>query len=294
MALPVNWQLGHIEGRWINFEGEPESGTVTLIPNVTRVTNASEEVIIVPSQLTYTLDVSGAIDETPPASIDADNNPAAFNYTVVENLSSGMGRTYPLDVTAVGTTFLYAVVATEPTEALGPYVASLDQVPDSASRLAMTAAERTKLGSGFAAAVEAVIPVAPTSEVAYAQITADLAGMTIDALNIDLVTGLAVTIPSIARPVYVFANVTVHHSVANAVIQPLLCKTSPAPATILDALGIGFLPLTTAGAKGQAFVMARIPASTPCTVQFYLSGTAGTATVTAQSYYPSKIWAVSM
>lgn len=131
---------------------------------------------------------------------------------------------------------------------------------------------------------------APSTEIAYAEITANQA-FTVDALNIDLVSGMAVTIPDVDVPVYVQALIGVTHSVASAVSNAVLCKTDPAPTTILNALAMGFTCTTTAGNQSNCAVMARIPANTPCTVQLYVAGTGGTLTVLGQTYAPSKIWA---
>jgi hypothetical protein len=133
---------------------------------------------------------------------------------------------------------------------------------------------------------------AASTEVDYAEITANQA-FTVDALNIDLVSGLAVTIPDLAVPVYVHGLISTTHSVASAVGNAVLCKTDPAPSTILNALAMGFVCHTTAGNQANCAVVARLPANTPCTVQLYVAGTGGTLTVLGQTYAPAKIWAVT-
>lgn len=194
--------------------------------------------------------------------------------------------------------------------------ADLDAVIDSATRLAMTAAERTKLDgiaagatvndtdanlkargnhtgtqlaetiSDFAAAVGAAIPVAPSQTVFRVKNTTSQTGIVIDSLNIDLLTGYSGTVPDLNVPVVVMGLIPVSHSVANVELNPVICKTSPAPTTILDSLAMGFQNTTTIGRKGNCLVWVVLEPNTPCTVQLYLSGTGGTAAVPVQTYAP--------
>jgi hypothetical protein len=149
-----------------------------------------------------------------------------------------------------------------------------------------------RITGGLTVVGTSTVGPAPSTEIAYAQITADQA-FTVDALNIDLVSGLAVTVPDLAVPVYVHALISAKHSATSAVVNAVLCKTSPAPSTILDALAMGFACCTTIGNQANCAVVARLAAHSPCTVQLYAAGTAGTMTVLGQTYAPSKIWAVT-
>lgn len=189
---------------------------------------------------------------------------------------------------------------------------SADVLTDGTTNKAFLATERTKL-AGIATGATAnqtdaylrdranhtgldatTIPAA-SQEVAYAEITADITGIVVDSLNIDLLSGLSVTIPNIAAVVYVQAMITVSSTSTNAVMAATLCKTSPTPTTILDTVGMmGFTACNaTASSKSTSMPFARIPANTPCTIQCYLSG-AGTATVHAQTYNRTHIraWTV--
>lgn len=138
---------------------------------------------------------------------------------------------------------------------------------------------------------EPTTPV-PSNRVDEAFITADITGITIDALNIDLLAGLAVDIPDLDVAVEIEARIAVSHSVANATVHAVLCKTSPTPTTILNSIGqYGFVALSAIGSKGISIAKARLPAHTPCTVQCYIAGTSGTAAVSAQVYSPCEITA---
>jgi hypothetical protein len=134
-------------------------------------------------------------------------------------------------------------------------------------------------------------PLSPPSStlVDRAEITADITGIVIDTLNIDLISGLAVDIPDLDVAVKLEASLAVSHSVANATINAALCFTSPTPTTILNSIGqFGFCALSAIGSKGLSRPTAFLPAHTPCTVQAYLAGTGGTAAISAQLY--SECW----
>jgi hypothetical protein len=128
----------------------------------------------------------------------------------------------------------------------------------------------------------------PTTEGLWVEGTSDQ-GFTVDTLNIDLVAGLAVTIPAVAEPAWVEALIAFRHSVTSAVGNAILCRTDPAPTTILNALGMGFACVTTIGFQTNCLVWCRIAPNTPCTVQLYVAGTAGTLTVLGQTYAPQRI-----
>jgi len=135
---------------------------------------------------------------------------------------------------------------------------------------------------------------APSRELDFAEITADITGITIDLFNIDLLSGLAVDIPDHDDVTYVQGQIAVSSSVANATINPILCKTVPTPGTILDSIGMGFVALSAIGSKGNGLTFTRLPPHTPCTVQMYLSGTGSVAAVLAQLYARCNLRAVSV
>jgi hypothetical protein len=132
---------------------------------------------------------------------------------------------------------------------------------------------------------------APAVEGDYVSRQTNFGPATIAALTLVTVTGWQVEVPDLDTVVYVYAECIVSHSVANAEVALVLCKTVPAPATILDAIGTKYVCLNaTAGRKSTAAARARLAPNTPCTVQAYLAGTAGDATITAASYAEAPIW----
>jgi hypothetical protein len=310
MTLPVNYSTGAVTGHYIDDEGTPLAGeTIIFMANARRRVDQAALTVIIPIRHIVELDVDGSFSINLPATNDADVIPIDFTYTVIEVWP--YGKEFNISVPSGSTLDMSSVVSVDEDQGtvITNLVEDLDDIVDSATRLALTAAERSKLSSiasgagisqlastisNFQAAVESFVPIAPTAEGQFVAISADIAAVAVDTLNIDLISGAAVTVTDVPRPTYVFAYITVHHSVANAVIQPLLAKTVPAPTTILDSINIGFLPLTTIGSKGKALVIGRIPANTPCTVQFYLSGTGGNATITAQNYYQSYMFTLQV
>lgn len=254
MALPTNWGTGTVQGKYIKMDGSADSGTVSFIPNATRITNASDQVIILPTTLVATLDVNGAISIALPATNDTDTNPLGFTYTVVENLTSGLGKTYPIAVPVGVTTYLYSAVAIDP--ATGLYVPGTP---------------------------------APSAEVFFQTVSADITGIVIDTINLDGVTGLTgAVVPDYAVPVYLEAQVTFSHSVVSASVAVGIALSSATIVTgLLDAK---FACCTVIGNKASARAFVKLPAHSPGTYSTFVVGDAGTLTVKAASYYKSFFW----
>lgn len=133
-------------------------------------------------------------------------------------------------------------------------------------------------------------PAAGT-EVDYAEITADTAGITVDSFNLDVVPGLAIDVPDLDVPVYITAQMALSHSVANAKVFGGIALTGGV--TVLDGLASGPVVLGAIGSQNNSVVIVRRPPHSVGTYQAYVYGDAGTLTVKAQTYYPSKMWAVT-
>jgi hypothetical protein len=255
----------------------------------------------------------GTEPEVPPAHLTQALIGAPNGIASLDGTGKIPSAQFPADI-AIGnaTTLQTFTAANLRTRSTHTGTQSADTITDGTTNKAFLATERTKL-TGIATSATAnqtdahlkdranhtgldttTIPAA-TQEIAYAEITADITGIVVDALNIDLLSGLSVTIPNIAAVVYVQAMITTSSSVANAVMAAVLCKTSPTPTTILDTVGqMGFASCNaTIGSKTTSIPFARIPANTPCTIQVYLSG-AGTAAVHAQTYNRTHVraWTV--
>lgn len=248
MALPANWGTGTVHAKYIKMDGSIDSGTVDFTPNSTRMTNASDLAIISGTTLTGTIDGTGNLSITLPSTNDTDTNPLGFTYTVKENLASGLGRTYPILVPQGVTTELYNAVVLDPSSGL--------YVPGTPT---------------------------PSIEVFNATISADITGIVVDTLNIDVVSGLNGVIPNYTVPICMEANVAISHSVANANVFACIALSS---ATIVTGiLHAAFQSLTAIGTKGTCKPFVRLPAASPGTYAVFIGGDAGTAAVKAQSYY---------
>lgn len=252
MALPANWGTGTVHGKYLKMDGTVDTGTVEFVPNSTRMTNASDLSIISGTPLVGTIDGTGNMTIVLPATNDTDTNPLGFTYTVTENLESGLGRVYPILVPQGVTTELAMAVVLDPSTGL--------YVPGTPT---------------------------PSIEIFNATIQADITGIVIDSLNLDLVTGLNGVVPNYTVPVCLEANITLSHSVANAnVIACIALSGSTIVTQILHAYH-QVLGGTATRATCKPFV--RLPAASPGTYAVYLCGDAGTAAVRAQSYYKANL-----
>lgn len=128
---------------------------------------------------------------------------------------------------------------------------------------------------------------AASTEGDYVQIIADTSAITIDTLNLDAVPSLSLVVPSLSRPVYLDARLSVSHTVINANV---ICGFGLQSATIVtQLLGVAFTNLAAIGTKGTMAPMVRLPAASPGTYQLFICGDAGNATVRAAAYYPSFV-----
>jgi hypothetical protein len=97
-ALPSDFTLITITGKFIDLAGNPCTGTVTFSPNYSSVLDDQVNLIsIVPIVLTAALDGTGAISINLPATDDPDIVPRGWSYTVKYNFA-GFTQTYSIAV----------------------------------------------------------------------------------------------------------------------------------------------------------------------------------------------------
>ncbi len=92
MALPANYSVVPVFGRYIDFTGAPMQGTVTFTPSQRYVTNPGADVLIFSAPLVATLDETGAFSIDIPATDDPDVTPQGFTWTVTEAFNRKGGR----------------------------------------------------------------------------------------------------------------------------------------------------------------------------------------------------------
>lgn len=105
-ALPGDFTLITITGKFIDLAGNPVQGTVTFTPSYTKVLDdTANTVSIVPITLTATLDVTGAISINIPATDDPDVIPVGWSYLVSYNFTDGFKQSYSIVVPFDGGSF---------------------------------------------------------------------------------------------------------------------------------------------------------------------------------------------
>lgn len=86
---PANFQGCTITGRYLKLDGTPVQGTVSFAASPDGLLDAEDTMIIVPVNLTATLDMNGALSIVVPATDDPDINPHNWTYAVSENFVGG-------------------------------------------------------------------------------------------------------------------------------------------------------------------------------------------------------------
>lgn len=101
----TNIDTATVTGKYIDFLGNPLSGTVSFMPNISRAKSAGSDRVLIARAAVATLDVNGAFTINLPCSNDTDVSPSnGWSYTVTENLTGGGGSTYEI-VLSVGQTY---------------------------------------------------------------------------------------------------------------------------------------------------------------------------------------------
>ena len=101
MALPASITLVPVSGNYVDFEGTAISGQIKF--SLSDVLNVgADDVIVVPSTKSVTLDANGSFSTTLPATNDPDATPT-YLMTVEEAFPSGRTYTISLPYTTSGT-----------------------------------------------------------------------------------------------------------------------------------------------------------------------------------------------
>lgn len=131
--------------------------------------------------------------------------------------------------------------------------------------------------------------VTPSNERDYDEITADNPALAINGLAIAAVPNLIVTVPASARPVYIWGNVGVSHSVASANVALAIGATGLGSGDLGLTKGAGWAQLGAAGAVSTVPLRARISAGLGGSYQLYANGTGGNVTVKGSAFAPSSL-----
>lgn len=99
MALPSNFNTGHVHGQFMDLAGNPiPPGSVTFTPSPNRIVDAAALLVIIPIPLVRILDGTGSISVDLPATNDPDITPIGFTYHVTENFPGGAAYNIPVPV----------------------------------------------------------------------------------------------------------------------------------------------------------------------------------------------------
>lgn len=96
MALPVEYNLVTVYGKYIELDGDPVVGYLTFKPSPTIIKAMVSQAIIVPVTLQADLDENGEFSIDLPATDDPDINPGDWTYEVTEGF--GPRRVYSISV----------------------------------------------------------------------------------------------------------------------------------------------------------------------------------------------------
>ena len=103
MALPASLSTCTVEATYVDLIGNPVSGSVTFTPQ-TILKETTLNVILMPTPIVKTLDVTGSLSLTLPCTTDTDVTPQPFIYTVVENFTGGRTTQISLPLSVANTT----------------------------------------------------------------------------------------------------------------------------------------------------------------------------------------------
>jgi hypothetical protein len=135
MALPANLTTIEVTGRFIDMVGNPIAGQVKFTPRAV-LKNVGQNVILINSTITVTLDSSGEFAQDLVATDDADATPLGFTYRVEEAFIGG--RTYDILLpsnTIGGTIDLADIVPAVENDGSGALYAAYDDYVDLEARV---------------------------------------------------------------------------------------------------------------------------------------------------------------
>lgn len=123
MPLTPNWNIVNIQATYVDFSGNPLSGTVSFAPQLlSDAKDGSYKQIIVPLSVVATLDAAGHISVNLPASDDPDITPSGWTYLVTETIGTFL-NTYSITVPwqTVGVLDLSAIAPAVSSSGLSAY-----------------------------------------------------------------------------------------------------------------------------------------------------------------------------
>lgn len=139
--------------------------------------------------------------------------------------------------------------------------------------------------------VTAVPTVDPSNEVDAAEITASTDPLAVSsALTLVAAPGLTVTVPDLARPVYLSTECSLNPSVTGVVTLSI----APVGSTVITSSVGGTNTSIAAATNLGCFARARLPAHSAGDYGVFVSGASGTITVVAADYSPARITALAV
>lgn len=135
MALPANLTTIEVTGRFIDMIGNPIAGQVKFTPRAV-LRNVGQNVILINSTITVTLDANGEFAQELVATDDVDATPLGFTYRVEEAFIGG--RTYDILLpsnTVGGTIDLADIAPAIENDGSGTLYASYDDYVDLEARV---------------------------------------------------------------------------------------------------------------------------------------------------------------
>jgi hypothetical protein len=99
MPIPVDFQTGTVNGRWVDLAGNPMTGTVTFTPVATRLISSGTDTIVIGRVFVEQIDSNGEISVELPATDDPDINPAGWTYKVEEKFTGAVKATFQYTIT---------------------------------------------------------------------------------------------------------------------------------------------------------------------------------------------------
>jgi hypothetical protein len=145
VALPSEFDLVTLTGKYVELDGDPVAGYLTFQPSPAILKAAASKAIIVPVVLTANLDDSGVFSIALPATDDPDINPSAWTYQVTEGFGSRRVYSIAVSLAKGATQNIYDLAPV--TTAEGTYYLQGDRGPTGPSPFVVTGAPASSLGA---------------------------------------------------------------------------------------------------------------------------------------------------
>lgn len=119
VPLPAGMGTATVVGTWLDPNGDPATGRVTLTPTPEWIVYVQDAIGIVPTPLVEALDVNGSVSFTVPATDDVDVLPNPFTYRVLLEIS-GIERRFFISAPEGETIDLPLLLEAPPSECCSP------------------------------------------------------------------------------------------------------------------------------------------------------------------------------